>query len=163
MRKRQLESNLPLRDFLVTPHDAVLDVYGMVAHTPQQYGLIESADDEYSVVQFWVVRHEISLGRGRRIARYVADHRLLHALGPPEKTEVTSSRVDFVRIAGDQPCVKVIGIVALVAVDGEIATCVVRRLHPDLAQMRVAALAFRLGVRDDHFHTRQQLARLHQA
>lgn len=27
--------NLPLRDFLVTPHDAVLDVYRMVAHTPQ--------------------------------------------------------------------------------------------------------------------------------
>lgn len=71
----------------------------------------------------------------------------------------------------------------IVAVYREIATCVMRTLNPNLqkkmqvkdipkltnllqiksylSQMRIAALAFSVGVGNDHVDTRQQLSGLH--
>jgi len=146
----------------VTPHDAVLDVNWMIAHTPQQYGLIESTDNEYSVMQLRIARHEIGLGRVGGVAGHVANHRLLNALGPPQEAEIAGSRVYLTRVAGDQSCVKVIGVIALVAVDREVAARVVRGLHPNLTQMRVTALPLGLGICDDYLHAGQQFTRLHQ-
>lgn len=110
----------------MTSHDTVLDVYWMVTHTPQQYGFIESADDEHGIVQLWIVRHKIGLGRVSGVARHIADHRLLNAFGPPQEAEVAGPRVNLVRVAGDQPRVEVIGIIALIAIDCEVTACVMR-------------------------------------
>ena len=50
---------------------------------------------------------------------------------------------------------------AVLPIDGVVATGVVRALHPDLAQVAVPALAFRLRVGNDDGDSREKFARLH--
>ena len=51
---------------------------------------------------------------------------------------------------------------AVLPIDGVVAAGVVRALHPDLAQVAVPALAFRLRVGNDDGDSREKFARLHQ-
>lgn len=43
--------DLPFSYLLVTAQDTVLNVYGMVAHTPQHYCLVQSSHDKHSIMQ----------------------------------------------------------------------------------------------------------------
>ena len=55
-----------------------------------------------------------------------------------------------------------VGVPAVLPVDGVVAAGVVRTLDPDLSQVAVATLALGLGVRDDDIDPRQQLPGLHE-
>ena len=87
----------------------------------------------------------------------------LDALGAAQEAEVAGAGVELAGGAGDQFRVEVVGRGAagprLVAVQREVAAGVVRRLHPNLAQVRVAALALRVRIGDDHLHTQTPKAK----
>jgi hypothetical protein len=73
-----------------------------------------------------------------------------HRLRPPQEPKVARPGVHLSGVAGDEARAEVVGVVRLITIDGEVAAGVVRRLHPDLAQVRVAALALCLRVGNDH-------------
>ena len=56
---------------------------------------------------------------------------------------------------------EVVRVAGVLVVDGVVAAGVVRALHPDLAQVAVPALAFRLRVGNDDGDSREKFARLH--
>ena len=42
----------PLRNLLVSPEHAILDVYGVIPHAPEDQSLVQSPDNKYSVMIF---------------------------------------------------------------------------------------------------------------
>ena len=83
----------------------------------------------------------------------------LDTLGAPKKSEVSRPGVGFSGASGNQFGTEMISgwgpRPALIGVDREIAGRVVRSLHPNLAQMRVSALTFRVRIGDYDFHSGQ--------
>lgn len=84
-------------------------------------------------------------------------------LGAAEEAQEPSARERGGRVAGAQPGAEVVRVQAgLLGEDGEVAGRVMTRRHPDLAQVRVGALPFRVGVGDDDSDAGQKFAALHQ-
>lgn len=67
-------------------------------------------------------------------------HRGWNALRAPEEAQVAGARVHFANVSRDETSAEVVGVVALVSVDGEVAAGVVRRLDPDLNRRRSCQL-----------------------
>lgn len=56
------KGDLPLHDALVCPDDGGLDVDGMVPHSPQLHGLLQSSHHEQSVVSLCLGKHRGHVG-----------------------------------------------------------------------------------------------------
>ena len=52
MRSRANEDLSPFRNLLVSPEHAVLDVYGVIPHAPEDQSLIQRPNNKYSVMIF---------------------------------------------------------------------------------------------------------------
>lgn len=88
--------------------------------------------------------------------------------GASQEPEVSSSGVDFARAAGDQPRAELFRSVSttvgrLAAENAVVSAGVVRGLHPNLAEMRIAAVALGVRMGDDDFDAGQQFPGFEQA
>ena len=140
----------PFGNLLVSPEDAVLDIYGVIPHAPQYQGLVQGAHHKHSVMVLCRQRvtHQSSV---RRLTSVAAD-----GLRPLQEAEVAGAGVRLHRVAarhkpGEKcrsrswcwcrsrcrcrssiPSGKVVAIGAVLPVYSVVASGIVWTLHPDL-------------------------------
>lgn len=141
-----LQRDIPLHDALVGADDGGLDVDGMVSHSPQLHGLLQSSHHEQSVVPLcahkdrqrererpcWCRcsrrRGNVEVGERRLTSVGVGE------LGAAEEAQVARPGPGSLGVSKTESGVEVVGLENLLAVTAVVTAAVMSAVHPDLQE-----------------------------